>query len=490
MQDISIISKHWANAKPYKDNPQNYFGVTHTGLPAGCQIEQVQVLHRHASRNPSSSESALLGQFAARILKKKPTEVFHGPLSFLNTWTPRLGVDTLLATGVSMGHTSGTNFWTKYGRLLYNANPGQTSYNSTNQKKPLLRCNMLPRVFDTANAWADGFFGQYGATEKYSLLPIPYVIGQNNTLASYASCLNFLLPTSILGRVAPSPITGVPIYLANAAIRLSQYAPPAVNFSALDVRAMQQLCVYEYAALGSSDFCKLFTLREWKIAEYLMDSYIYNYISFGSPAGRAIGLGILQEMLARLQGVPIASSDSSVNSTLDSSSITFPLDQKFYIDFSHDFIIAATLAAMSLDYFRQPLPPTYPPPPHRHFKTSNLVPYAARLVIEKIGCNSAHPTARKKTVTQYSDSQYGYSPSTATNKFVRIRLNEGILPLRTIRGDKCKIAGRTDGLCPLKNFLDSQANATESANYQFTCFGNYTYNSSYFYGDGNYFPSV
>lgn len=53
-----------------------------------------------------------------------------------------------------------------------------------------------------------------------------------------------------------------------------------------------------------------------------------------------------------------------------------------------------------------------------------------------------------------------------------MRLNNGIVPLDTIRGGKCK--GRTDGLCSMENFLCSQTQAIELANYQFACFANYT----------------
>jgi hypothetical protein len=53
-----------------------------------------------------------------------------------------------------------------------------------------------------------------------------------------------------------------------------------------------------------------------------------------------------------------------------------------------------------------------------------------------------------------------------------MRLNNGIVPLASIRGGGC--AGRTDGLCSLDDFLDSQKDAEALSNYQFACFGNYT----------------
>ena len=54
-----------------------------------------------------------------------------------------------------------------------------------------------------------------------------------------------------------------------------------------------------------------------------------------------------------------------------------------------------------------------------------------------------------------------------------MRLNNGILPLNTIRGGGCA-NGRTDGMCSLSNFIASQADAYALSNYDFACFGNYT----------------
>ncbi len=74
--------------------------------------------------------------------------------------------------------------------------------------------------------------------------------------------------------------------------------------------------------------------------------------------------------------------------------------------------------------------------------------------------------------TTYTLGGNGYKPANATHKFMRMRLNNGIVPLASIRGGGC--AGRTDGLCPLGSFLQSQNNATGLANYAYACFANYT----------------
>ena len=166
---------------------------------------------------------------------------------------------------------------------------------------------------------------------------------------------------------------------------------------------------------------------------------------------------------------PILVSIARSTTTLRTSHST----QKVYADFSHDDILISILTAMSLDYLNDPPSITqFPPDPNRHFILSHLTPFAARLAVEVIGCGSSNPTAVKQHRTAYSATQYGYNPSNATNKFIRMRLNQGILPISTIRGGDCR--GRTDGMCPLPNFLKSQAGAYDLSNYQYTCFANYT----------------
>jgi hypothetical protein len=57
-----------------------------------------------------------------------------------------------------------------------------------------------------------------------------------------------------------------------------------------------------------------------------------------------------------------------------------------------------------------------------------------------------------------------------------MRLNHWILPLNTIRGGACGTStiGRIDGMCVLEDFITSQQDITAMANYDYSCFGNYT----------------
>lgn len=92
---------------------------------------------------------------------------------------------------------------------------------------------------------------------------------------------------------------------------------------------MQSICAYEYNFTGMSSFCNLFTADEWAGFENTLDIQYYYDHGYGTPTGRAQGIGYVQELLARLQHEYIPSSDSSVNSTIDDNATTFPLGQPF-----------------------------------------------------------------------------------------------------------------------------------------------------------------
>ena len=112
-------------------------------------------------------------------------------------------------------------------------------------------------------------------------------------------------------------------------------------------------------ALGySAFFCDLLTYQEWKDFGYSIDISFHGNNGFGSPTGRAVGIGYVEEVYARLQGhfynLPLGS--TQVNTTLDEMNLTFPLNQILYFDFSHGTNIMSIIAAFKLGQFNQSLP--------------------------------------------------------------------------------------------------------------------------------------
>ncbi|KIH86826.1 histidine phosphatase [Sporothrix brasiliensis 5110] len=498
--DLNVISRYWGQLSPYADNDEDYFGVNDVGVPAGCALEQAHLLQRHAQRfgtgefDDAPNDAAFAAKLAAS--SKTTNSSFTGPLAFLNDYEYLLTESYLTGIGAQTEFALGVSFWNRYGRLLYNATAGQVAYNASSpaaldaSSQPVLRTTSQSRIWNSQISWALGFFGPSfqpvrvpdptlsNWTAPFRVVVIPEGGTENNTLASYDSCHNDgQEPIVDLGDREMWPY--VASYLKAATARLQKYVPAGFNLTTNDTYAMQSLCAYETAALGDSAFCGLFTLDEWAGFEVTLDAEYYYDYSYGNPTGRAQGIGYLQELLARLTNQYISVSNSSVNATITDNAKDFPLGAKFYADFTHDDIIISVLTAMSLDYLRD-APPlgahAWPPNPNRNFVLSHLTPFGGHLVTEVYGCASADPAAVTEHTTVYRNPSVAAAAANASagapHKFIRLRLNNGILPLHTIRGGAC--AGRTDGLCALDDFLQSQANATALANYAYACTGNYT----------------
>ena len=131
---------------------------------------------------------------------------------------------------------------------------------------------------------------------------------------------------------------------------------------------------------------------------------------------RAVGLGYQQEVIAILQNHTLGYSGSNINTTLDDSTETFPLNQTLYFDFSHDTNIVAVLTAFGLRQFANELPTDKYPGDHA-FTVSHVTPFGARLDIEII-----------KTPKPLSADRDGYLDGEET-KYIHFILNQRTLPL-------------------------------------------------------------
>ena len=128
---------------------------------------------------------------------------------------------------------------------------------------------------------------------------------------------------------------------------------------------------------------------------------------------------------------------TQTNRTLDSNAATFPLNRAFYADFSHDNEMIAIYSAIGLFRPPQPLNPQAPDP-RRTWIASELVPFSARLVIERLECGG--------------------------EVFVRMLVNDALQELRFCGADGA-------GLCRLSAFVESQAFATTNGDGEFEkCF--------------------
>ncbi|CAF3936116.1 unnamed protein product, partial [Adineta steineri] len=474
------ISRYWGNLSPYR--PSNGFGVKYNEIPSDCTTSQVHILHRHGQRFPSGTfdDGGNTQRFADKVTNASRCGKLRatGSLAFLNKYEYKLGLNLLTAIGSTTAFTSGSNFWTQYGRFLYENMSNSTQWNDSlnvfadgsPRRKPFIRTTSQARIYESARWWASGFFNNPdggSSNTSYDLLIIPEGGTENNTLASYDSCTNYNDPTIVfIGDTAQAVFYNN--YLKDAVGRFSTHLNSDFNLTAMDVYAMQTICPYEVAYFGSSDFCSLFTDQEWIDFGYSLSIQFYGDYSFGNPTGRAQGIGYVQELLARLQNRYIDISESSVNSTLDNNPTTFPLGQPFYLDYSHDDIIVSVLTALGMEYFKGsstglPYDIPHAPNPPENFDLSQMTPFGARLFTEVLTCSSSNPKVKKTKSTVYSKPNI-----TDGRKFIRMQLNEKTLPLHTIG---CPV--RSDGLCSLEDFLVATSKTNEEAQYAAACFGDY-----------------
>jgi len=113
---------------------------------------------------------------------------------------------------------------------------------------------------------------------------------------------------------------------------------------------------------------------------------IFRYDSaFGSPVARVLGVGYINELLARLTRTPIAVHNTSTNATLDGSPITFPLHDNLYVDATHEVVVLNVITALNLSNFAAsgPLPSDHIPA-NRSFVSSQIAPFATNIQFQRM----------------------------------------------------------------------------------------------------------
>lgn len=162
---------------------------------------------------------------------------------------------------------------------------------------------------------------------------------------------------------------------------------------------------------------------------------------YGGHLGRVQGVGFALELLARLTQTPLPDCAlANINTTLCAERATFPLDRTFYADFSHDNVMVAIFSALGLfaqdgelDAARMDV--------RRTWRVGRMVPFAGRMVVEKLACARAGAGAGAGTDPGSSAAEMG--------EYVRILVNDAVQPLELCVGVDA------DGLCALDAFVAS-----------------------------------
>ncbi|KAI0066187.1 phosphoglycerate mutase-like protein [Artomyces pyxidatus] len=449
------VAQNWGNLSPMVSLAPGTFGLPRASplVPAGCALQQVHILHRHGARYPSANGAAFAPAALAAKLHSAAAGAgleASGPLEFLNTWVYKLGGEILTPFGRQEMYSLGVGTRMRYGDLLKGFSD-----------LPVWRTTSQERMVDSALQFAAGFFGIQEYENSYHQLVEIEATGFNSTLAAYDVCPNANNAIGLLGYKMANKWGA--IYTAPIIKRLSQYIQ-GVNFTANDIVTMQQACAYESVALGYSEFCDIFTKEEWISYQYFADLGFWYTYGPGNPAVAAQGVGYVQEFISRLAQTRITAFDTSVNGTIVSSNVTFPLDQPIFVDATHDTIISAVVVALNLTSLSSSGPlPTDHIPKNRQWITSNIVPFASNLVAQVLSC-----------------------PASTTPTHVRWILNDAVVPLTGIAG--CK--QDPNGLCELEAYINGTQNRIAEIDFQYDCFANYTIPDPDTIVDGRFPPSL
>ncbi|KAJ5326981.1 hypothetical protein MYU51_008149 [Penicillium brevicompactum] len=414
----SAISHQWGQYSPYFSLSEE--STISDDVPSDCHITFVQVLSRHGARYPSNSKSKKYGALIDDI--QANATAYKGKMAFLRSYEYNLGSDDLTVFGERQMVGSGLKFYQRYEELTRNA-------------VPFVRSSDSVRVIESGEHFIEGFQHAKShdreANHRQDKPKISVIVseaeGSNNTLNHADVCTNF--ENSGLSDEVADNYTA--IYWPAIRARLEADLP-GVTLDDSDVTKIMDLCPFETVSqshnfTSHSPFCDLFTEAEWTQYNYLQSLSKYYGYGAGNPLGPTMGVGFVNELIARLTRTPVHD-DTTTNHTLDApGAATFPLNYTMYADFTHDNGMIPIFFALGLYNSTLPLPRTHLQTPDKAdgYSAAWTVPFAARAYVEMMKCHS--------------------DPD--PEPFVRILVNDRVVPLHGCSVDSL-------GRCRRKDFIN------------------------------------
>jgi acid phosphatase len=300
--------------------------------------------------------------------------------------------------------TTGVRLRTRYKHLLSQAL-------SSHPSRPIrFWASDSQRVIETARYFALGFFGIDYQSNKTAALE---VISEHsslaaNTLTPGRTCLNNK-KDNVEGQKKGYDLMGKYRATYVKPIRERLLKQVGMNFTDLDIYAMQEMCGFETTVRGRSDWCDVFTQDEFLSFEYARD--LLHYYRAGPGQKYAASMGWLWL-------------NATTNLLLQGPEAAGPL----FFSFVHDGDIAPMMTALDVINDAEHLPVTHILH-ERKWRKSQVSPMGGRIIFELLSC-------------QTKDSH-------GSEKFVRLNINDGITAIPDCQdgpGQSCpleKFAART-----------------------------------------------
>lgn len=272
------IVRYLRGAGPYVE----YQGVgISPEVPEHCELEQVQLVMRHAERFPVESSGRQYKELVERL--QKYPHGLKGGLSFLNDYTyfvsdeKEYGMITTPSNaagpywGSETARRAGKSFRDKYGCLYDN-------------ETVVLYGTSSDRVHDTAQYFAQGFLGKEYGPKKVKYRNISEDSSRGfNSLTPRFGCKNYN-QSAYADKTRQYPDT----YKQRIVERLKA-SNPGLNISKQDVGKLFDMCAYEINVRGQSQFCSLFNHNEF--VEYGHHTDIEYYYKSGPGHEMAAEIG-------------------------------------------------------------------------------------------------------------------------------------------------------------------------------------------------------
>ncbi|QUC16695.1 uncharacterized protein UV8b_00936 [Ustilaginoidea virens] len=405
--------KYWGQYSPYFVAPDP---SRKPDIPAGCHITFASVLSRHGSRLPTAGKSHAYKKLVDRL--HKDVQVYAKGFKFIKKYKYSLGADDLTAYGEGELVASGKRFFKRYRKLAEHS-----------KLPPFVRASGSERVVMSAERFMQGYSrakGRENDKDVANILVIPEGDGFNNTL-DHGNCAAFEEgPISEMGNESKAAWRNV--WAAPIAERLNRKLRGA-NLTLQETIQLMDLCPFNTVASAeakTSQFCRLFSLEEWKGYDYYLALDKWYGYGPGNPLGPTQGVGYVNELIARLAHSPV-SDHTSTNRTLDSDASTFPLDRALYADFSHDNTLMTIYGALGLYTNATEVPTNRRVPPQKTdgYSASWAVPFGARMYVEKMRCDGV------------------------AEELVRVLVNDRLVTPKGCQADalgRCKLEGFLEGL--------------------------------------------
>ncbi|KAL8829657.1 MAG: hypothetical protein Q9191_001886 [Dirinaria sp. TL-2023a] len=408
---------------------QKLDGVEQAGFapPAGCQVEQVHMISRHAERYPTAGAGGRMLKLLERIRQSNVT--LRGDLGFVNQWQyfcddSSAQHDQLTRTGPYAGTMSafrtGTKLRTRYSHLL----PSSSSPHRLN-----FWASSTKRVVDTAEYFAHGLFGlDWASTATLHIVSDSSNLGAN-TLTPQNTCLRYRSDSELghnYGYIQLAKFSAT--YLHKIGVRFRRQNPH-LPFTDQEIYSMQEMCGFETLTRGGSPWCAVFTHEDWRNFEYARDILLYYRAGPGNKFGAPMGWLWLNATAKLLQQGPDVG--------------------KMFLSFVHDGNLVAMLAALGIFYSPASLPTTYRDP-SRIWRLSQVTPMSGRVIFERLTCNPTHASSQYKPYHDHAEdgknTQHSVLQDARNSTFIRININDGIVAL-----PNCTSGPGSS--CPLEEFL-------------------------------------